>query len=180
MLAVNAQRGHLDQTKEMFEVLPDQDVVSWNTVIMAFSQAGQLNEALLFFQEMCLNGVTPDQVTFTNVLAVCSHIGVTEKACGYFTSMVGDHGIAPAREHYGAIIDNLARSGELEEAEELVTNMPYKPGEMEWSVLLSACSSYKDLERGKRVAQVLEEIMPDEAANYVSLFKVVADSNTPV
>jgi pentatricopeptide repeat domain-containing protein 1 len=45
------------------------DVVTWNALIPAYGQQGQLNEALELFEQMKQIGVTPDVVTWNTLIA---------------------------------------------------------------------------------------------------------------
>ncbi|KAH7366327.1 hypothetical protein KP509_18G072900 [Ceratopteris richardii] len=55
----------------MFGQMPAWDVVSWTSIIMAFSQNGHNREALNLFFEMSMMGFVPNQITFLCSLEAC-------------------------------------------------------------------------------------------------------------
>ncbi|PSR98103.1 Pentatricopeptide repeat-containing protein [Actinidia chinensis var. chinensis] len=55
--------GHTDSAHKLFELIPDINLVIWNSVINGFAINGRLNEALILYREMSLDGVKPDGFT---------------------------------------------------------------------------------------------------------------------
>ena len=53
--------------------------------------------------------------------------------------MSSSYGIEPKVEHYGCVIDLLARAGLLEEAMELIGTMPMEPNPCALGALLGGC-----------------------------------------
>uniref|UniRef100_A0A5B7C2K6 DYW domain-containing protein n=1 Tax=Davidia involucrata TaxID=16924 RepID=A0A5B7C2K6_DAVIN len=74
LMAMYAKLGRLDDSKAIFELFADRDVVSWNTMISSFSQNDRFYEALTFLHLMNLEGIRPDGVTIASVLPACSHL----------------------------------------------------------------------------------------------------------
>jgi pentatricopeptide repeat protein len=106
------------------------------------------------------------------VLSACSHAGLVHEACYYFTLMKAEYRIKPNVEHYQCVVDLLGRVGRVEEAEELIRDMPYVPGAMAWSSLLGACKVHGNVGHGKDAAgHVLEFNSRDVAA--VSMLSTV-------
>jgi hypothetical protein len=74
------------------------------------------------------------------------------------------------------MVDLLGRAGYLEEAEELITNMPIKPDDVIWKALLGACKLHKNVEIGRRAAEVLMKLAPHDSGAYVALSNLYASS----
>ncbi|CAL5398148.1 unnamed protein product [Camellia sinensis] len=74
LMAMYAKLGRVDDSKAMFELYGDRDMVSWNTMISSFSQSDRFNDALTFLRLMVLEGIKPDGVTIASVLPACSHL----------------------------------------------------------------------------------------------------------
>ncbi|CAL5401335.1 unnamed protein product [Camellia sinensis] len=74
LMAMYAKLGRVDDSKAMFELYGDRDMVSWNTMISSFSQSDRFKEALTFLRLMVLEGIKPDGVTIASVLPACSHL----------------------------------------------------------------------------------------------------------
>ncbi|KAK6150247.1 hypothetical protein DH2020_017772 [Rehmannia glutinosa] len=74
LMAMYAKLGKIDDAKIVFECFAHRDMVSWNTVISAFSQSDRFYEALEYFIFMKDEGFKPDGVTISSVLPACSHL----------------------------------------------------------------------------------------------------------
>lgn len=73
-MAMYAKLGRLDDSKAIFELFGERDMVSWNTMISSLSQSDQFYEALTFLYVMVREGTKPDGVTISSVLPACSHL----------------------------------------------------------------------------------------------------------
>ncbi|KAI5650128.1 hypothetical protein M9H77_36133 [Catharanthus roseus] len=60
---------------EMFDELPERDVVIWNAMINGLSRIGALGKALEVFRRMVENEVVPNRFTVTGILSVFSIAG---------------------------------------------------------------------------------------------------------
>ncbi|EFJ20099.1 hypothetical protein SELMODRAFT_109426 [Selaginella moellendorffii] len=160
--------GNLESASSVFATI-DRDVVSWNSVVQGFAQHGQGRVALELFHEMILNAVAPQTRTCLSVLLACGHLGLLERSREYFLSMQGDHGLAPAVEHYRSMVDGLGRSGKVAEAESLIQTMPFLPDSVAWLTLLSACRTHSSGERGAIAAEKAFESDKRAASQYVLL-----------
>lgn len=74
-----AKCGLLSKAQEVFDRLPLHDVVSWNSLIGGYVGHGQSEEALKCFEQMQLEGVSPDAVTYVSSLQACGKVGGVEK-----------------------------------------------------------------------------------------------------
>nr|AYM00633.1 pentatricopeptide repeat protein [Salvia miltiorrhiza] len=74
LMAMYAKLGRVDDAKIIFEWFAHHDMVSWNTIISAFSQNDRFYEGLEYFRAMNDEGFKPDGVTISSVLPACSHL----------------------------------------------------------------------------------------------------------
>lgn len=160
--------------KEIFGSIQQRDVVSWTSIIVGTAQHGQANEALAFYDEMISAGAKPNEVTFVGLIYACSHVGLVNKGRYLFKSMMEDYGINPSLQHYTCYLDLLSRSGQLDEAEDLINSMPFKPDEPTWAALLSACKQHNNIEMGIRVADHLLSLKPEDPSTYILLSNIYA------
>ncbi|KAH7405339.1 hypothetical protein KP509_15G066400 [Ceratopteris richardii] len=117
LINMYARCGSLLEAEDVFNRLPIRDVVVWSSMIQAFGMNHEGGKAVGCFEEMQRQGVKPNCVTFTCLLSACSHSSLAVEGKRYFKAMRQDFGIIPLIEHYNCIIDLLARSGHLFEAE---------------------------------------------------------------
>ncbi|TQD72087.1 hypothetical protein C1H46_042374 [Malus baccata] len=91
---------------------------------MGLAVNGCEEEAIELFSRLESSKFIPDGVSFLGVLTSCNHFGMVEKARHYFSKMTRIYKIEPSIEHYSSMVDVLGRAGLLEDAEELIDNMP--------------------------------------------------------
>jgi len=162
-----AKCGSMEDAKRVFNEMPLRDVVSWNTILGGFAMHGHGKEALTYFEQMCEEGVQPDDITFVCLLSACSHAGLVHEGMCFYASMKEVYMISPTVEHYTCMVDLLGRAGHLEEAENMIKSMPCKPHFATCMALLGACRIHGNVEMGERVAKQFIELESENAAGYV-------------
>lgn len=81
--------------------------------------------------------------------------------------MASEHGVVPGVEHYGCLVDALARAGRLREAEGVIAAMPVAPDAAVWGALLSGCRLHGDAEAAARAAREAVRCDPRDSGAYV-------------
>ncbi|KAK4372279.1 hypothetical protein RND71_007663 [Anisodus tanguticus] len=71
--------NELGNAREVFDKMPQRDVVSWNSLISGYSANGYWEEALEAFREGRLVGVVVDAFTVTSVLPACGGLMEVEQ-----------------------------------------------------------------------------------------------------
>ncbi|XP_024537807.1 pentatricopeptide repeat-containing protein At1g11290, chloroplastic [Selaginella moellendorffii] len=175
LLAMYARCGRLELAQLLFDGMPERSVFSWNSMVAAYAQHGHLDQVFQSLKRMQNEGVKPDSVTFVSVLSACSGAGLLVEGRSHFEFVKRHIREWPSTEHYGCMIDLLGRLGRLEEAERLVLEVPDKAADaVLWRTLLAASRTYGDLERGRRAAERVVDLDPDDSAAYVVLYNTVA------
>ncbi|KAF8765454.1 hypothetical protein HU200_008600 [Digitaria exilis] len=174
LINVYAKAGDLDVTWELFQCLPEKDVVSWTIVIAGYGMHGHARTAIQLYDKMVELGVKPNNITMASLLYSCSHAGMIDEGLRLFDGMCNVHGLMPNAEHYSCLVDMLGRAGRIEEAYRLIENMPFKPTTSVWGALLGASILHQNVEFGDIAAKHLFELEPENTGNYVLLGKVYA------
>ncbi|KAJ9172253.1 hypothetical protein P3X46_015514 [Hevea brasiliensis] len=175
LLDMYAKCGAVDEAYNVFNKLPERDLVSWTSMITAYGSHGQALEALRLFGEMQQSNAKPDAVTFLEVLSACSHAGLVDKGYYYFNLMTDKYGINPRIEHYSCLIDLLGRAGRLREAYNILHNTREITEDVGLlSTLFSACHLHRDLELGEEIAKLLLKKDPDDPSTYITLSNMYA------
>nr|GME10225.1 pentatricopeptide repeat-containing protein At5g27110 [Ipomoea batatas] len=175
LLDMYAKCGAVSEAYEVFHQLPERDIVSWTSMIVAYGSHGQASEALRLFHEMLQSNVKPDNVTFLAVISACSHAGLVDEGCHYFNLMVTDYGIKPSIEDYSCLLDLLGRAGRLNEAYAILQRSPYMREDVSLlSTLFSACHMHREEEIGEEVAKLLIQKGSDDPSTYVILANMFA------
>ncbi|CAN6479868.1 unnamed protein product [Victoria cruziana] len=176
LVEMYSKSGFIETAGMVFERSKNRgDLVLWTAMISGYGRHGKSKQVVELFDQMLSEGIKPDDVTFVAVLSSCSHQGLVNKGCNYFRSMVVDHGIQPKEEHYACLMDLLGRAGELEEAWDLVGQIPTNAvGPSFWGALLGACSNSANLELGKQAAERVFELDPQNVRSYMVLSNLYA------
>ncbi|CAN6446680.1 unnamed protein product [Victoria cruziana] len=169
-----AKCGNIERARTLFSRIGSPDLISWTAMICGCAQNGLAEEAFQYFKRLMASGTKPDHVVFVGALSACTHAGLVDEGLELFHSITTTHGIAKTADHYACIVDLLGRVGRFKEAEEIICSMPIKPDKFLWSSLLGACRIHGNLELGKRAAEALFEIEPENAATYVTLANIYA------
>ncbi|AES75854.1 pentatricopeptide (PPR) repeat protein [Medicago truncatula] len=177
LIDMYAKCGEIDSASSVFhEHKVKRKVWPWNAMIGGFAMHGKPEEAISLFEQMKVERVSPNKVTFIALLNACSHGYMIKEGKSYFELMSSDYGINPEIEHYGCMVDLLSRSELLKEAEEMILSMPMAPDVAIWGALLNACRIYKDMERGYRIGRIIKEIDPNHIGCNVLLGNIYSTS----
>ncbi|KAK7858700.1 pentatricopeptide repeat-containing protein [Quercus suber] len=166
--------GCIEFAHQIFEKMTKRTLVSWNSIIVGFAVNGHVEEALEFFGLMQKEGFKPDGISFTGALTACSHAGLVDEGLKFFDEMKRVHRITPRIEHYGCIVDLYSRAGRLEDALNVIENMPMKPNEVVLGSLLAACRTHGNVSLAERLMNYLSELDPSGDSNYVLLANMYA------
>eukprot|EP00250_Pteridium_aquilinum_P021459 c25130_g3_i1 orf=649-3297(-) len=166
--------GSVENAREVFDNIHEQNVHTWTAMVTVYSQHGFAKKALTLFSQMLQEQVKPNEITFVSVLSACSHGGFLVEGWRCFNSISRDFGITPTAEHYACMVDMLGRAGFLKEAEEFILKMPIDADVLVWRTMLSACTVFNDIERGKWAAEKCILMEPAYGAPYVLLSNIYA------
>ncbi|KAB2616514.1 pentatricopeptide repeat-containing protein [Pyrus ussuriensis x Pyrus communis] len=174
LIDMYAKCGDLDKALEVFNSVERRDVFVWSAMIAALAMHGKGREALDCFSRMLETKVKPNSVTFTNVLCACSHAGLVDEGRTFFYQMEPVYGVVPGVKHYACMVDILGRSGNLEEATELIEKMPIAPTASVWGALLGACGLHGNVELAEKACSHMLELDPRNHGAYVLLSNIYA------
>ncbi|GAB4854845.1 hypothetical protein Ancab_023430 [Ancistrocladus abbreviatus] len=77
LIDMYCKMGQIERAKEVFDKMPDRDVVAWNSMIAGLSQSVNPIEAVNCFKWMQIGGVKPNSVSLLNLFpAVCKLVDV--------------------------------------------------------------------------------------------------------
>ncbi|XP_066367182.1 putative pentatricopeptide repeat-containing protein At3g47840 [Miscanthus floridulus] len=167
--------GSMTDANVVFSNRTKDDVISWTAMIVGHAEHGHSKEAFQLFEEMCRVGLKPDHVTFIGVLTACSHAGEVELGLRYLNAMNKCYGLEPEKEHYGCVVDLLARAGRIHEAEELIGRIAADGRDgVVWTSLLRACAARGAEETGKKAAERMMEAEPWGSGAHVAMANLYA------
>ncbi|XP_048438187.1 pentatricopeptide repeat-containing protein At3g14730 [Pyrus x bretschneideri] len=162
-----AKCGSMRNAYMVFDKMRNKDVASWNIMIMGYGMHGYGSRALDVFSDMFEAQIRLDEVTFVGVLSACSHTGLVREGREFLRQMKSKYGVVPTIEHYTCVVDMLGRAGHLEEAYELVLEMPIETNPVLWRALLAACRLHGNQDLAEVAGQKVIELDPGHSGNYV-------------
>ncbi|XP_020174591.1 pentatricopeptide repeat-containing protein At3g22150, chloroplastic [Aegilops tauschii subsp. strangulata] len=135
LVVMYSRCGNVQTAFELFDRLPEKDIVSWNTMITAFVQNDFDLEGLLLVYQMQKSGFIPDTVTLTAVLSAASNTGdlqIGKQSHGYLIR----HGIeGEGLESY--LIDMYAKSGRIDMAQTVFDGYGNNRDEVTWNAMIA-------------------------------------------
>lgn len=175
LINMYAKCGQIENAYDVFRsICHRRNVGDWNSMISGLALHGLAREAIELFQEMEREKLKPDDITFLGLLNACNHGGLKDEGQLYFETMQMKYKIVPKIQHYGCIVDLLGRSGCLEQALEVIHDMPFEPDVLIWKAILSASMKHNDVVLGHTAALRAIELAPQDSSCYVLLSNIFA------
>ncbi|GFZ17581.1 tetratricopeptide repeat (TPR)-like superfamily protein [Actinidia rufa] len=160
-----AKCGDIATARRLFDGIRQRDVTTWTSMIVGHALHGQAEEALRLFAAMkgenkskmvkkrscdSRSGlISPNDVTFI----------------GVFDGLVS---------HFGCMVDLLCRGGLLEEAYDLIMDMPVRPNAVVWRTLLSACGIQGNIDLAAEARARLLELEVSHVGDDVIMSNIYA------
>ncbi|KAL2529761.1 Pentatricopeptide repeat-containing protein [Forsythia ovata] len=168
--------GRIGDAQKVFESIITKDIVTWNAMMSGYAQSGQGRKVIEIFEEMLKLGFKPDHISYVSILSGCSYSGLVPEGQYYFNLMTKCHGISPTCEHYVCMVDLLGRAGLLEQAINLINDMPLEPNAAVWGALLGGCRIHGNTELAEVAVSNLINIDVADSGSYVLLANLYSDS----
>eukprot|EP01018_Ginkgo_biloba_P024571 Gb_15499 [translate_table: standard] len=183
--------GRIEDAQNMFDIMPEHDMVSWTAVILGYASAlvdiyvkcGIIEDARKVFDKMSKQAM----VSWNSMIVGYAqhghsmeavqhfdHVGLLNEGHHFFDSLSQDYGITPTREHYSCMVDLLGCVGCLDEARDFINKMPFEPNALVWGTLLGACRIHYNVKLGECVVEYLLKLEPQAGATYVLLSNMYA------
>ncbi|CAF2101622.1 putative pentatricopeptide repeat-containing protein At3g13770, mitochondrial [Brassica napus] len=142
LLDMYAKAGRIEEAREVFECLPERDVVSCTAIITAYAQLGLDEEALQVFQKLLSQGMSPNYVTYASVLTALSGLALLDHG-----KQVHCHVLRRELPLYAvlqnSLIDMYSKCGNLAYARRLFDNMPEtERTSVSWNAMLVGYSKH--------------------------------------
>ncbi|KAG8374088.1 hypothetical protein BUALT_Bualt11G0094600 [Buddleja alternifolia] len=126
----------IDYAKQMFDEMPERDLISWTVMIGASTECGNPQDSLDLFDRMREEGVMPDKIAMVNVANASAKLGAMHEATivdAYIRTMKFSLDVILGT----AVIDMHAKCGNIEFAREIFDKMREK-NVISWSTMIAA------------------------------------------
>lgn len=175
LIDLYGKMGCLNYAVSVFRVMVVREVCTWNAMISSLASNGREKEALELFQKMKLGGLQPNSITFVVVLTACARGRFVSEGLELFRSMSRDFQVVPIMEHYGCVIDLLGRAGHIQEAADIIRNMPFQPDASVLGAFLGACRIHGAIELGEEIGKKMLKLQTQHCGQYLLLSSMNAE-----
>ncbi|XP_060214414.1 pentatricopeptide repeat-containing protein At1g62260, mitochondrial [Lycium barbarum] len=160
LIAGYGQKGRVDDARCLFDKIPscsgqgisrkkrfERNVVSWNSIIMAYIKAGDVVSARELFDQMT------EKDTFSWNTMVCGYVHASnmDEASNLFSKMPNPDVLS-----WNSIISGYAQTGKLELARDYFERMPHK-NRVSWNSMISGCERNTDYEGAIKLFREMQQ-----------------------
>eukprot|EP01018_Ginkgo_biloba_P009799 Gb_07723 [translate_table: standard] len=148
-----AKCGSLEDARQMFEKMPELNVVSWTAMVAGYAQNGHFYEALELFQQIKLAGLKPSLLTFTSVLPACANLAALQQGKEVHQDIIrsGFHSDVFVE---SALVDMYAKCGSIQDARKVFDKMP-EQNVVAWNAMIVGYAMHG---YGKEAIQLFEQM----------------------
>ncbi|CAN8229596.1 unnamed protein product [Cochlearia groenlandica] len=133
--------GSLAYARQVFDKMPERDLVSWNSILAAYAQSSEgvveyIEEGFLLYRILRENVVFTSRMTLSPLLKLCLHSGyvwASETVHGYACKI----GLHVDEFVAGALVNIYLKFGKVKEGKVLFEEMPCKDVVL-WNLMLKA------------------------------------------
>ncbi|KAL0928746.1 hypothetical protein M5K25_000665 [Dendrobium thyrsiflorum] len=155
--------GDLGKARQVFDQMPERNIVSWNAMIAGYCHNAQFFDALSLLQTMVEDGVVPDYLTYLSALRASASSGVLRHGEQVHARIIKDGFFLSRIEVGNALINFYSKLGVLHDAESVFDTMMSRD-EVTWNSLIAGNSQKGNCKRAVALlVEMLEEgELPDE------------------
>ncbi|XP_059068267.1 pentatricopeptide repeat-containing protein At4g13650-like [Cryptomeria japonica] len=163
LVDVYAKCGSIDKACELFERMPQRDVISWNAMIAGYAHNGFVEKALETFKQMQSAGVKPSSTTFVSILPACAKMGALDQGMDIHHS-IKDRGILSDVGVATALVDMYAKCRSIDKAREIFDKMPRRDV-VSWTAMIAGYAQNGFVENALETLKEMQSagVKPDSA-----------------
>lgn len=173
LVNIHVKFGNVMDARQIFDKMPERNVVSWTVMIAGYAQHGHNEEALKFFQQMQREGVAPDKITFVCVINVCAHLATLKQGREvheYITNSGFESDVVVG----SALVNMYSKCGSIELARQVFDRMHVR-NVVSWTALIGGYSQHGDSSEALKLFRQMQQssVEPDKVI-YVCAVKACA------
>jgi pentatricopeptide repeat protein len=137
----------------VFDRMAKRDIVSWTSMISGYCNVGKIEEALVLFERMKLEGLEPNDFTWNALISGYARRGDSDGAFSLLSKMTRE-GLVPDLVTWNAMIAGFVQGERAGDAFKLFQDMlvlGVKPNLVTVAGLLPACGMVSSIQRGRAI-----------------------------
>ncbi|KAJ7968977.1 Pentatricopeptide repeat-containing protein [Quillaja saponaria] len=138
----------------MFSQIRDKCLITWNSMLSAFTHMDLSAEASLLFREMLLSGIEPNYVTLASILPLCARVANLEHGKEFHCYIMKREDLRDYLLLWNALVDMYARSGKVLEAKRVFDSLS-KRDEVTYTSMIAGYGMKGD---GRAALKIFEEM----------------------
>ncbi|KAJ7551395.1 hypothetical protein O6H91_06G013300 [Diphasiastrum complanatum] len=140
LIDMYSKQGSLQLANQVFDRMPRRDVVVWNSLIAGYAKHENASEALRLFEEMKLQGLTPNAVTYVFMLNACASLENVEQGKQIHLDLI-EAGFEKDVFVGSALVDMYAKCGSLQNSRHVFDGLLIK-NVVSWNAMIAAHAKY--------------------------------------
>ncbi|KAI5069813.1 hypothetical protein GOP47_0016114 [Adiantum capillus-veneris] len=169
LIKMYSKCGSLEDARGVFDATSNRDVVVWTAIITAYAKRGLAKNAVDLFNSMLDAKVTPDAISFANILDACRSVDTFDvvSLCGRVESTGLDTNFDVGR----ALLSFHAARGNKTEAKKLFHKLS-KHNRITWNIMISLYSHLSSREEALQLYNDMRQqgLIPD-AITFVAVLQ---------
>eukprot|EP00250_Pteridium_aquilinum_P019233 c24358_g2_i1 orf=414-2213(+) len=144
LVSMLADCGCVDEARHVFDTLLDQNVYSYNALILGYIECGNPQHVFHLYRKMQANGVQPTTYTFVALLKACSLLKDLDRGRQLRDEIV-NRGLQRDIFVGNALVDVFGKCGSVREAEEVFDKLLVRDV-VSWSSMMAGYANHGDHE----------------------------------
>lgn len=142
----------VEDARHVFDLMPKEDLVTWNAMITGYSSLAIDEEAFKLFRQMNSQGLQPDEVTFLSLLKASAGLG-SLKHGKEVHALIKKNGLQ-SNNVGNALIDMYAKCGSCDDAHDVFKNLTQREV-VSWNAVITG---YLQHGRSKEALELFHEM----------------------
>lgn len=135
LVSMYGKCGSTEDAQGAFAGLSSHDVVSWTSLLAAYTRQGHEEKALQLYRQMQAEGATPNEITLVSILQACSNIGCLDLCRQiHHTLLSAGNGLSPLVGN--SLVHAYGRCSSMADAESVFCALTV-PDVVSWTALIA-------------------------------------------
>eukprot|EP00253_Pinus_taeda_P001283 PITA_01283 len=162
LITMYAKCGILEDALNVFNQMPERNIITWNAIISGCAQNGHGKVALELFGQMQLKSILPNQVTLASVLSACAALAALQQGEEIHAYIIR-FGYELDISVINALVTMYSKCGHVEDACKIFGKMP-ESDVVSWNAIIAGYAQNGDGEKALKLFRqmLLAGMKPNE------------------